>query len=932
MKQQVINQKIIKASKYSLFWSWNLIFGLVIGFVLFEHMIIPVVTGTVTGSVPLDQGAFALALVLVPLACVILALTKGFRFQPDRLLQLFYGVEIPLFFLILIRLTLLRELNSGTLHLLVVFIVGMSVFAWYMFKEATDLCRSNAAVSLTGLSFTLLAAAYVALLLLFFTFPLMAIFLKGFFSFSWLAIFKGNLLSLLIVVFAAYTATVFVGLPVMMSYLFLRTFVRQFKLLSRPLGVWASAGLVGVVVLANLAVFHDANVQNQHQALTLLQQPIDNEQDRQRLIDKSDVIRDGLLNIYLASYRYTSSARTVNALQELYAHAFGLERDGFPRVMQSLFNTVAKPFLYEGEFSIEAKQKAAEKYAEFFDTPIEKAERQAIQRAIKANWSREGMAAGLIDKDSEKVLITRQLITVQEQAHWAVITLDESYENQTFTPQEIIYHFSLPQDAVVTGVWLSEVADNPTMYPYTVAPRGAAQKVYRQELQQRQDPALLEQVGPRQYRLRAFPIPARRTGKRHSLEVDVQQLHLRLQYVAPLNKSARWLLPQLLEKRNLYWKNNLNWHINGKPLSRKQGRWLPSGIDAQKATPLTQQQLHLDTPNGSVKVEVKPLGYLATPLVPQSYAVLIDTSYSMRQHKQALNNAIKEMRKLAANSSVAVEFFQTGSSPKRLPDDFNVDDLVFFGNTGHLYHLQQWRNMSNPETYDVVFLLTDQGSYEIEESAEAILPPTQPIWLVHLQNSLPYAYDDRLLELLNKSDGGIATSIENALQHSLWRQSKQSSHFQVVSDNYLWSFTPLDKLEVVDATKSAPALYQLAAYQWIKLGHRLYHQEELATLDQLHKVAVDYSLVSPFSSMIVFVNNQQKQDLDNFSAENDRFERIIESGGKNVSTPMDMLTVKGVPEPEEWALMIVVITLLISAYVRKQGLLRFDYANEIHIS
>ena len=135
----------------------------------------------------------------------------------------------------------------------------------------------------------------------------------------------------------------------------------------------------------------------------------------------------------------------------------------------------------------------------------------------------------------------------------------------------------------------------------------------------------------------------------------------------------------------------------------------------------------------------------------------------------------------------------------------------------------------------------------------------------------------------------------------------------------MWTFTPVNEFDCIDSP-SKSELTQLAARQWINVGYRIYHQGALTSLDRFHAVAVDYSLVSPFSSMIVLVNDRQKQDLEKFSNEKDRYDRDIESGSKNVSTPMDLLTVKGVPEPEEWALIIVVVILLTAAYIRRNGI------------
>jgi hypothetical protein len=67
--------------------------------------------------------------------------------------------------------------------------------------------------------------------------------------------------------------------------------------------------------------------------------------------------------------------------------------------------------------------------------------------------------------------------------------LNETYVNLTREPQEIFYLFSLPQSAAITWLWLGNSLNE--MQPHTVATRGAAQRVYKAEVQKRIDPALL---------------------------------------------------------------------------------------------------------------------------------------------------------------------------------------------------------------------------------------------------------------------------------------------------------------------------------------------------------------------------------------------------------------------------------------------------------
>jgi hypothetical protein len=72
---------------------------------------------------------------------------------------------------------------------------------------------------------------------------------------------------------------------------------------------------------------------------------------------------------------------------------------------------------------------------------------------------------------------------------------------------------------------------------------------------------------------------------------------------------------------------------------------------------------------------------------------------------------------------------------------------------------------------------------------------------------------------------------------------------------------------------------------------------------------VEYSVVSPFSSMIVLVNLEQHRRLDQLEERSDRFAREYEQVGE--TEPLSPFAVTGVPEPEEWLLMALAAGMLL---------------------
>jgi hypothetical protein len=85
-------------------------------------------------------------------------------------------------------------------------------------------------------------------------------------------------------------------------------------------------------------------------------------------------------------------------------------------------------------------------------------------------------------------------------------------------------------------------------------------------------------------------------------------------------------------------------------------------------------------------------------------------------------------------------------------------------------------------------------------------------------------------------------------------------------------------------------------------------------------MALNYEIVTPYSSMIVLVENSQKHLLNKLSDLDDRYQREVEALGD--TTPNSPVPLAGVPEPHEWLLMALVAALLvyISYTKRKQAL------------
>jgi putative PEP-CTERM system integral membrane protein len=432
---------------------------------------------------------------------------------------------------------------------------------------------------------------------------------------------------------------------------------------------------------------------------------------------------------------------------------------------------------------------------------------------------------------------------------------------------------------VATGLWLGTSPDRAAADRFVVSPRGAAQRVYKGEVRRRVDPALLEQVGPRQYRLRAFPIPAR-----DPVAADHEQprLYLWLSYRA-LAHDGHWPLPCLLEKRNVYWDRSTKRVYDGEA-------WLPESVPARHA-PGPRGQL-VTLVDGTL-VLAEPVRGSGAPLDGGRYAVVVDRSRSMERRASELERALAQLARHHRRDRIDLFLGAAASSGERMIERQAWPpprDLEYYGGQSLRELLEQFESARGDRAYDAVLVLTDDGSYELARDGTLRRRGPDPLWLVHLGGALPPAYDDDTLQAVRKSRGGIAVSVTDALQQIAAR-SKDAT----VAAGY--RFSPVAPHRARPTTDDGFAA--IAAGQEIR--RRSAHLDgEPAGLDAIHALARQTGIVTEYSSMIVLVNDRQREALAAAERDADRFHRTVEAGKEQLTAPGQL--VSGVPEPAEWAL------------------------------
>ena len=943
---------------YGLFWSWNIIFlaFMVLGFA--PRILPELLVDVSAGLIPVNYLIYGLVLTAVPVVAVVLGLTV-LRRAPARLFAMGYVVEGPLMALLAIRFFLIRQAPPSMTFILAVAGLGMATFLWVVLDpERTN--RLAGSSRLVGLTLMLLTSLYVSLWIAFYALPITAYF------FDWLGRTLADIpqflrdidtfflgvdprdliwlpLSVLSFLLGTYTATLFVLAPIAVPLLSLSAWRRSWQALRQGSERLVPAGLVALTVVVTGVLFVLSNRQPQRQAFALLERPPASLEEAQALLKKRDSIRAGLLNAYLSPFRYISAVGEVRHVRSLYEDAFNLQPQRAYKI-EALYESVARPLLYvpaqprpigaEPSALQREPQVAANLYQRLFDTPIIEGERPVIINAVRSTWSAAQAEAAWQAVDDREVRLVRQEVTVQEYGDWAEVELMETYQNRTYENQEVIYYFNLPESAVITGLWLGNSPDRESAFAFQVAPRGAAQAVYREETRQFRDPALIEQIGPRQYRLRAYPVLPLVTQwdedtTRRMVE-EAPPLYLWMTYRTLLSGEA-WPLPHLAYKRNIFWDGDTQRTLNGAEVQVDEESWMPGSAPAMQAQPPAAHRV--DFPDGT-SLLVTPVSQGSLPALPSGLrlAVVLDRSGSMQQQDDQVDAALTRLGQLGGDSA-SIDLFLTaspyrGEAPSQTSlAGFDPTQLLYFGGQNAAQLLAQFEELRGAREYDGILVLTDGSGYELGETWVDVPVPNAPVWMVHLGDDIPLGYDDGTLGAIQASGGGVTGDLDQALGRlALGLADTASGEMATdVLDGYVWRWLPSEAAQAAAPEglrhSRGDGFMALAARRLIlaETNRQRGTIDSLETLDRLHTLAGQYGIVTPYSSMIVLVNQGQRDLLEDLEQLDDRYEREIEGLGNTAPASQTPLT--GVPEPEEW-LLLGLAALLLVWYANQQRLAR----------
>ncbi len=863
------------------------------------------------------MGIFAIPFVMTGLA------VKWFWGRPELLFAWGYGVEAPLMIVLGFRVIAIRDMTPAT-----AFIIFTALFGFLAYGLHLVLTRNQPKVpqqhgGLTAmwfltLSLLLVVGFYFVSWISFFIPPVTsAVFgeigwiIRDPYFFTGIVSFGEFMLVLFGITLFSLTSVLLVVLPIVVSVLYVRAWLQSARS-AEPHIRWSGViGTLAIIAVLWVAGFALTNQQPQQAAFALLETEPATLGEAADLLTQQEEIKAGLLNAYLAPFRYLSADGESDVVLQAYTYEFDMNEAAALR-WQARHDVLARPILYRPVhadlantkrwgnqvFDAESEQ-AAELYQAYFDTPIIEGEQDeivnAVGQTVQFERGREAVRA-VAERD---IHLARQELNIVEHGDWAEVELYEVYENQTLQQEEVVYYFSLPESAVLTGVWLGNSDNRDDRFVYRVAPRGAAQEVYQQQVRVRQDPALLEQVGPTQYRLRVFPVePMTRDWRANEFSPELKEapsLHMWLTFNV-LADGDQWPMPRLAEQFNIYWDRRSDRFINGERVRLDDETWLPESVEAAGVTPF--QTRTVDLGNGA-RVTIEQPAQLESLAADTRLAVVLDRSYSMNRLSGEVDAA------LAALEGFAADVYLTASDvspedPLMVPlNGLNTDELIYFGGQHPATLLGQFYELREDRQYDAILVVTDGSGYELGPATEEIPVSDTPLWFVHLGGEMPIGYDDDTLQAIQSSGGGATGTVDEALL----RMANQAADGSVqLIDGLLWRVEQNRTTRPVTDPSFAPfATRALILSEMVRQRQNL---DQLEALDELHALAVENSIVTAYSSMIVLVTAAQERLLDELEQDEDRFDREYEEVGETQE-----FNVTGVPEPHEWALLIMTALL-----------------------
>ncbi len=586
----------------------------------------------------------------------------------------------------------------------------------------------------------------------------------------------------------------------------------------------------------------------------------DKEKAAAGLNPNEEKLRQVISDLETARYRYLMS-KDDTALKYSYGEIlhFG---DGLSGAIQSVFLTAAYPLVYQG--SSDRDQKMAANFYYLFGYYPDSSKQTASSPIIK---------------EARNVLLSYKNVKVEtdKDGLTAKVTITEEYENKTYSQQEVSYEFSLPMGAVMTDLNLGPNLE----FPGVIAPKGAAQSTYQRELQIGRDPALLEETGPHQYRLRIFPIPS----KSDLATLSGRNQKMSFSYTTELTPQG-FPLPNVTKKTNVYANagteyvltiNGINLALSGSDLFVKAtDKPLPDLCQGNIIPANNNLVLNVNYPELKNLVCAKP-EEIINNISGAKIAIIYDVSYDNKSPAlEAQLGLLGRSSTFLKNNQVDLYKYNDMLSPKVSLSQGNFAKETKFTYFGHSNGLKALGYFN--EKYDLVMIFPGKDALAQEDNLP-FASPTQIFVILPQAGSISLKLESRLLQ----TRGDITNTVTGALKEfGLQYYASKSIQDSYVLNDYLSILLPKQP-EGAFPTPVGPDtplanLVNLGLYRTQAANTLTNISADVPTMDKFNAFAQTAGIATPYSSFIALVNFSQQMRLQQLEQGYNRYEEQTPAG------------------------------------------------------
>ena len=836
----------------------------------------------------LMRGVILLIILAIPYISFFIACRARKTKNDLSISKIVFMFELPFIVVLLLAMEILEDatLIMWFSFLMIIFLISITFLE--SLKIKANSLRQKWIVLILKQSI-LIFASYLILLYMFFV-PLIIMSFLSHIMFDFISVFD---------IFSIFVGLIYIGIvgislvvPFLITYLFFKSFHRTQLDLAKYFSkeklskahiiisfVWVFIILVmsyqpSTGLIEKLENFKSAQTFEQREELAV------------EIISNKSKIEKEFKNISKARDRY-SIDKNDDTLKQAYQEVFKLS-DTSAGIIQKIFTGFAYPFVYQGTF--DSNRKAISNYEYIFG-------------------HRLGENINNVNQIENVHLVSKKIqASTDHRGIFATVSIEEEYQNITFSNQEVVYEFSLPMNSAIIDLKLGPDLE----FTGVIAPRGAAGKVYEAQLAVSRDPALLEQTGPRQYRLRVFPIP----GKNDRTTLRGRNQKVKFSYVTELTPKG-YALPVYSKRQNVKIDNstNISYYLND--------RYIASADDDQYISSSSFYENNLCSFSSIFEIEnkkdagiLKLVPYntiseiesvyncnnksginLTNSLKNSKFAVIFDVSYNNKDNL-FLDDLVKNLqteKNLLANNTIDLYLVNDILSKKETIDLERLKSLpniVYFGKSEWTKQIKEIENK-----YDFIIVAT-ADSEALTQKGNLIAKNKVPLYIIHKDNIVP-PYSQEISNYVLQSGGKVAFDLNDAISHYvlssqlLSRSSIAFSPFWSISVPYHYQgyYNPEKAFDSFDVKtdKSNPMSYFVNKAYISKLLS--FYQGELVNdiklSDSFHNLSKESHLVSPYSSLIALVNSRQMADLRNASQSGDRYSyEMTDTSSLRISNPI----------------------------------------------